>query len=88
MTPPGIPPAISLGIPPSQNVNLMVIDHLGMGLIPACSWRHAQQPPANRIEICLAVVHESGIEYNSPSIVLKTPSTEDSEILGFDVTGM
>ena len=43
MAPPGIPP----GIPPSQAVNFMVIDLVGMGLIPACSLRHAQQPPAN-----------------------------------------
>jgi len=54
----GIPP----GIPLSQSVNFMVIDHVGMGLIPACSWRHARQPPANRIEIRAAVVEESAIE--------------------------
>jgi len=58
MAPPGIPP----GIPPSQSVNFMVIDCVGMGLMPACSWRHAQQPPANRIEIRPAVVEESAIE--------------------------
>jgi len=63
--PPGMPP----GIPPTQSVNLMVIDRVGMGLIPACSWRHAQQPPENRIEIRPAVVEESAIEENSASWV-------------------
>jgi len=59
--PPGIPPRIPPGIPPTQSVNLMVIDRVGMGLIPACSWCHAQQPPANRIEIRPAVVEKSAI---------------------------
>jgi len=62
MAPPGIPLGIPAGIPPSQSVNFMVIDRVGMGLIPARSWRHAQQPPAHRIEICPAVVDECAIE--------------------------
>jgi len=83
MAPPGIPP----GIPPSQSVNLMVIDRVGMDLMPACSWHHAQQPPANRIEIHPAVVEESAIQSSSATRVPETPFTEDSEILGFDATG-
>ena len=47
---------------PSQSVNFMGIDRVGMGLIPACSWRHAQQPPTKGIDICRAVVEESAIE--------------------------
>ena len=66
LSPPGIPLCIPLGIPlgipPTQSFNLMVIDRVGMGLIPAFGWRHAQQPPANRIEIRPAVVEESAIE--------------------------
>jgi len=52
MAAPGIPP----GIPLSQTGNLMVIDHVGIGLIPVCSWRQAQHPPANRIGIRPAAV--------------------------------
>ena len=52
MAPPGIPP----GIPLSQSGNLMVIDHVGMSLMPACSWRQAQHFFVNRIEIRPAVV--------------------------------
>jgi len=52
MAPLGIPPRI----PPSQSVNFMVIDRVGMGLMPACSWRHAQQPPTNESGIRQVVV--------------------------------
>jgi len=58
MAPPGIPP----GIPPSQSINFMVIDRVGMGLIPACSWRRAREPATNIIEISEAVVEESAIQ--------------------------
>ena len=40
----------------SQSGNFMVMHSVGMGLIPVCSWHRAQQPPANSIEICQAVV--------------------------------
>jgi len=43
MAPPGIPQGISLGIDLaislSESGNFIVIDRVGMGLIPACSWR-------------------------------------------------
>jgi len=92
MAPPGIPagnpPGIPRGgIPPSQSVNFMVIDCVGMGLIPAGTWRHAQQPPANIIEIRPAVVEESAIEQHSASVTIQTPSSEVSQILNLDATG-
>jgi len=60
--PQDIPPGVLPSISPSQSVNLMVIDPLGMGLTPAGSWRHAQQPPLNRIEIRPSGVEECAIE--------------------------
>ena len=48
--------------PVTVYLNSMNIDGVEMSLIPACSWRQAQQPPGNRIEIRPAVVEKSAIE--------------------------
>ena len=60
MASPGI--LVGLSRPLTGYPNFMNIDGVGMSLIPACSWRQAQQPPENRIGIRPAVVEESAIE--------------------------